>query len=112
MSGGPTVPRARFTRWVVALTGRSGGKTPHRDGFDNRSLFIGRTKFGLLDESGALVLQLPPPRVQELIRDGLGVPWHPDTGKPLKGYVAAGSRHHSKWLGLAKEARASLASKG
>ena len=40
--------------------------------------------FAVLDASGALVLKLPPPRVQELIAAGVGAPWHPGTGAPRR----------------------------
>jgi hypothetical protein len=40
---------------------------------------------------------------------GVGAPWHPGTGKPLKEYVAIGVAQEKKWLVLAKEARAYMA---
>jgi hypothetical protein len=75
------------------------------------SLFVGRKMFGVLDESGALVLKLPPARVQELIASGAGAGWHPGKGSPLKEYVAIGFDRQSRWLPLAKEAREYMASK-
>jgi hypothetical protein len=67
--------------------------------------------FGLLDDSGALVLKLSPARVQELIEAGVGAPWHPGRGKPLKEYVAIGIARQARWLGLAREAREYMGSK-
>ena len=60
---------------------------------------------------GALVVKLPAERVQELISSGVGAPWHPGTGTPLKEYVAIDVAHQGKWLALAKEARTYMASK-
>ena len=67
--------------------------------------------FAVLDETGALVLKLPPERVQELIRAGEGAPWHPGTGRPLKEYVAIAADLHTRWLALAKGSRAYMGAK-
>jgi hypothetical protein len=67
--------------------------------------------FAVLDQSGALVLKLSPDRVQALIASGVGSPWHPGHGKPLKEYVSIGVAEQSEWLKLAKEAREYMGSK-
>jgi hypothetical protein len=74
-------------------------------------LFVGRKMFGVLDATGALVLKLPPVRVQALIARGVGVPWHPGTGTPLKECVAIDFEAEAKWLPLAKESREFMAGK-
>ncbi|MCI4336026.1 MAG: hypothetical protein L3K17_02360 [Thermoplasmata archaeon] len=102
----------QFGRLAQQLADGLAAKSPHREGFGTGSLFVGRKIFGLLDGSGALVLKLSPTRVQELIDSGVGAPWHPGTGKPLKEYVAIGLTRQAKWLGLAKESREYMRSKG
>jgi hypothetical protein len=111
MTKGDPAANAKFARLAKQLAQRSGAGSPHRDGFGTGSLFVGRKMFGLLNDSGALVLKLPPTRVQELIAGGVGAPWHPGTGKPLKEYVAIGVDREADWLRLAKEAREYMGSK-
>ncbi len=111
MSDAPAPAQARFARLAEQIAGESGKGSPHREGFGTGSLFVGKKMFGVLDASGALVLKLPPARVQELIAAGSGTPWHPGTGKPLKEYVAIPLAGSSKWLPLAKESRAYMAGK-
>ncbi|MCI4317221.1 MAG: MmcQ/YjbR family DNA-binding protein, partial [Thermoplasmata archaeon] len=107
----PEAALARFAKLAKQLADGDGSKLPYRDGFGTGSLFVGRKMFGVLDESGALVLKLPPSRVQELIATGVGKGWHPGTGKPLKEYVSVAVGHQAKWLGLARESREYMASK-
>ncbi|MCI4350103.1 MAG: TfoX/Sxy family protein [Thermoplasmata archaeon] len=111
MGVAPKDSAAHFARLSRQLAGAGGADSPHREGFGTGSLFVGRKMFGLLDGSGALVLKLPPSRVQELIARGLGKPWHPGTGKPLKEYVAVGPDRHATWLSLARESRQYMGSK-
>jgi hypothetical protein len=111
MGNDPNPSAARFAALAKKLAEGDPRGNPHRDGFGTGSLFVGKKMFGVLDETGALVLKLPPERVQELIEAGAGAPWHPGTGKPLKEYVAIAAERHMKWLALAKESRAYMASK-
>ena len=111
MSNAPAASETRFAKLAKDLANATGNPSPHREGFGTGSLFVGRKMFGLLDDSGALVLKLPPALVQELITAGVGAPWHPGTGKPLKEYVAIGFVRQAKWLALAKESRAYMGSK-
>jgi hypothetical protein len=111
MSQAPAASQSRFAKLAKELADATGSPSPHREGFGTGSLFVGRKMFGLLDDSGALVLKLPPARVRELIVAGVGAPWHPGTGKPLKEYVAIGFARQTKWLALATEARAYMGSK-
>ncbi|MCI4325679.1 MAG: MmcQ/YjbR family DNA-binding protein [Thermoplasmata archaeon] len=104
----PAAAKARFAKLAIQLAAGDGAETAHREGFGTGSLFVGRKMFAVLDATGALVLKLPPARVQELIAAGVGSPWHPGTGAPLKEYVALGVRAQAKWLALAKESRSHM----
>jgi hypothetical protein len=101
----------RFARLAEVMAPADGAISAHRKGFGTRSMFVGKKMFGVLDGSGALVVKLPPARVQELIASGVGAPWHPGTGTPLKEYVAIGFDRQAKWLALAREARAYMGPK-
>jgi hypothetical protein len=111
MSEAPKASVARFAKLVEQLADGEVADTPRRAGFGTGSLFVGRKMFGLLDETGALVVKLPPARVAALIAAGEGAPWHPGNGKPLKEYVAIGLPRQAKWLALATEAREYMGSK-
>jgi hypothetical protein len=107
----PDAAQARFDQLVDQLGNDDGTTGPRRKGFGSHSMFVGRKMFALLGSDGALVVKLPPVRVAELIATGVGAPWHPGTGSPLKEYVAVGFDQQRKWPALAKEARAFMASK-
>jgi hypothetical protein len=100
-----------FARLARQLAGSDEGQLPHREGKGTGSLFAGKKMFAILDKTGSLVLKLSPAKVQELIAAGVGVPWHPGTGKPLKEYVSVSVESHAKWLDLAMEAREFMSSK-
>jgi hypothetical protein len=110
MSEPPTPSQKRFDRLVHELSKEAPNDSPRRDGFGSGSLFVGRKLFGLLGSTGALIVKLPPLRVAELIASGIGTPWHPGTGKPLKEYVAIAYARQRDWSRFAKEARAYIAS--
>jgi hypothetical protein len=110
MSEIPAKAQARFAKLAKELAPEDGAETAHRKGFGTGSVFAGRKMFAVLDPSGALVLKLPPARVQELIASRVGAPWHPGTGAPLKEYVAIGLAGEKRWLALAKESREYMAS--
>ncbi|MCI4330942.1 MAG: hypothetical protein L3K19_03745 [Thermoplasmata archaeon] len=105
MSSIPERSVTRYAKLAAQLTGGKSGESPLRAGFGPGAMFVGRKMFGVLDESGALVIKLPPARVQELIAKGVGAPWHPGAGAPLKEYIAIGFDKQARWLGLAKESR-------
>jgi hypothetical protein len=111
MSDIPAVAQKRFAKLARELAGGDESKLPFREGMGTGSFFVGKKMFAVLDETGAVVLKLPPARVQELIASGIGAGWHPGTGAPLKEYVAVGMDRQSKWLALAKESREYMASK-
>jgi len=102
--------QAALRRFAKLAEGEE-GKVAFRAGFGTGAMFVGQKMFAVLDASGALVVKLPAERVQELIASGVGAPWHPGTGRPLKEYVAVGVAHQGKWLGLAKDARTYMSSK-
>jgi len=107
----PEAAVARFAKLARELGEEGGAKTAYREGFGTGSLFVGKKMFGVLDTCGALVVKLPPARVQELIAGGVGAPWHPGSGTPLKEYVATGFDRQAKWLALSREAREYMGSK-
>jgi hypothetical protein len=107
----PEAAAARFAKLARQLADGDERQEPHRKGFGTASLFVGRKMFGRLSDSGALVLKLPPNRVEALIASGVGSGWHPGSGTPLKEYVAIGTEHQGSWLRLAKESRQYMASK-
>jgi hypothetical protein len=107
----PTAARARFAKLAEDLADGDDSKLAFRAGFGTGSLFVGRKMFAVLDETGALVLKLPPARVAALIATGAGAPWHPGTGTPLKEYVSIPFAPQARWLGLAKESRDYMRSK-
>ena len=112
MGDPPKESVARFEKLIQQLAEGDTTDTPRRAGFGTGSLFAGRKMFGLLDQSGALVLKLPPPKVEALIAAGTGDPWHPGNGRPLKEYVAIAFARQARWLALAKESRAYMMRKG
>jgi hypothetical protein len=107
----PAASLARLAKLADQLAKSKGTQPLFREGFGTGSLFVGRKMFAVLDESGALVLKLPAARVAELVGAGVGAPWHPGTGTPLKEYVAIGVERQAKWLALAKESHSYMASK-
>ena len=106
MDGPPSASVARFAKLVRELSDDPKGGGTLREGFGTGSLFVGRKMYALLGDDGALVVKLPPPRVAALIAEGVGAPWHPGTGRPLKEYVAIGLSRQRRWKALAIEARA------
>jgi hypothetical protein len=111
MSKNGSTPEELFAKLARQMAGGDGAPLPHREGKGTGSMFVGKKMFAVLDKSGALVLKLPPARVQELIAAAVGAPWHPGTGKPLKEYIAVAADQHAKWLSLAREAREFMAAK-
>jgi hypothetical protein len=103
--------KARFVELAKKLGAGPESASPHRKGFGTGSLFVGKKMFGLLD-GGSLVLKLSPQRVQELIAAGVGAPWHPGKGAPLKEYVAISVNRNAMWLRLAKESRTYMTGRG
>jgi hypothetical protein len=104
--------RREFQKLIERLRAVPGAPDPVRDGFGDRSLFIGAKMFAHLEDSGALVLRLPPERAAELIAQGVGSGWGVTEGTELKGYLAVGARSSSRWFALAQEAQAYKAGKG
>ena len=107
----PKLATERFARLALDLADGDASQLPHREGMGKGSLFVGRKMFAVLDDSGAVVLKLPPARVAELIAEGVGRPWHPGSGAPLKEYVAIGLDQRARWLPLARESRSYMSGK-
>jgi hypothetical protein len=68
--------------------------------------------FARLDGDGSLVLKLPSERVNVLIGQGVGQRWGVAEGQFLKEYVRIDHRQRARWLTLAKESYAFVATKG
>jgi hypothetical protein len=107
----PEAARKRFAKLADDLGGVPGRASPHLEGFGTGSMFVGRKMFAVLDPSGSLVIKLPPTRVAELIDGGVGAPWHPGGGTPLKEYISIPASRARRWLPLARESREYMARK-
>ncbi len=104
----PEASKQRFAQLAEEMARGDLGVSAHRKGFGTRSMFVGRKMFAVLDKSGELVVKLPPVRVAALIASGVGRPWNPGAGTPLKEYVAISIEYESQWTALAREARAHM----
>lgn len=68
-------------------------------------LRVDGTFFASLDHrSGDLVVKLPAARVDELIDEGVGLPFAPN-GRRFKEWTVVPHRDHALWTDLADEAR-------
>ena len=66
------------------------------------------TKLFAMFYKGDLLLTLPPPRVQQLIEAGHGLPFDPGTGTVLKNRVLIPATRKRTWIRLCEEAVAAL----
>jgi hypothetical protein len=69
------------------------------------SLCVDRKVFVMLAK-GALVVKLPTARVATLISSGVGQPWDPGNGKPMKQWLLVPMASGADWIDLARESRA------
>ena len=69
------------------------------------SLCVDRKVFVMLTK-GALVVKLPTARVATLISSGVGQPWDPGNGKPMKQWLLVPMSAGTDWIALARESRA------
>ena len=60
---------------------------------------------------GKFVAKLPKPRVDEMVKAGVGEPFDPGHGRLMKEWIAIADRRAS-WIALAKEARAYVGGAG
>jgi TfoX/Sxy family transcriptional regulator of competence genes len=105
----PTV-QARFAELADALVGRDGVTLgPDRRGFGSGALQVEGRIFAMVAR-GRLVVKLPRERVTALLASGDGVAFDAGKGRPMKEWVALEERTGERWLELAREARAFVAS--
>ena len=76
--------------------------------FGALSLKVGDKAFAMLYK-GDLVIKLPRERVDALAKSAVGKPFEPSTGRVMKEWISVGPNQQSRWLPLAKEARAFVA---
>jgi len=70
--------------------------------FGADAITVGGKGFAMIHR-GMLVLKLPRGRVDALVTAGIGAPFDPGMGRPMKEWVAIAS-HEDQWLALAREA--------
>jgi hypothetical protein len=71
--------------------------------FGSSALTTGGRIFAMLVR-GRLVVKLPRRRVDELLGAAQGEPFDAGRGRPMKEWVAFGSRSQERWLDMATEA--------
>jgi hypothetical protein len=78
--------------------------------FVSTALQVNRKMFAHTAD-GRLILKLPAKRVAELVAAGVGASYDAGTGKPLKEWISLQASDGDRWLPLAREAMAFIASK-
>lgn len=66
---------------------------------------VGKKMFAMFSKE-ALLLKMPPERVEALIAAGHGLPYDPGTGKVMKNYVIIPMAKKNLWIKLCEEAAA------
>ena len=74
------------------------------EGRGSQGIKFGKKMF-VMFYKGDLIVQLSPERVGELIADGIGVPFDPGTGKPMKNRVLIPSARKDAWIDLCEESK-------
>lgn len=100
-----------FAPIVEALSVRKGVTLGSgRRGFGSDALQIEGHIFAMA-RAGGLVLKLPAERVAELIAGGDGAAFGAGKGRPMREWVVIDRRAQRRWLALAEEAAAFVATK-
>jgi hypothetical protein len=94
----------RFDDLVDELVGTDGVTPPRGGSGFGRSALRFQGKIFAMHVRGALVLKLPPDRVEALVRAGEGVPFDANKGTPMRGWLSLDPRSALPWLPLATEA--------
>lgn len=103
-----TGPEDRFAALGDAVADQAGVTTPDepgRRGFGSSALKVNGSIFAMLTR-GQLVVKLPRERVDMLIADGTGGPFHAGKASPMKEWLTVRSDNEDTWLMLAREALA------
>jgi hypothetical protein len=72
-------------------------------GFGVGALKVNGKIFAMMSAKGQFVVKLSQTRVDALVASGEGVRFEPRPGRPMKGWLAVGSRQ-KMWIELAREA--------
>lgn len=102
----PVDPEKRFAALVDTFATRSGVSPPAESGrraFGSLALKVNGSIFAML-VGGRLVVKLPKGRVEALLTDGSGTPFHAGKGRPMKEWVTVVGDDEETWQALASEA--------
>ena len=112
MSSPSLTPEECYATVVDALLGHTDvtfGSTG-KSSFGSTALKINNKIFAMLSSKDKFVVKLPRPRVDALIADGEGERFDPGHGRLMKEWIVIESSSPERWLSLAKEAMAFVAS--
>jgi len=79
--------------------------------FSSKSVLNVDGKIFAMFVKGQFVAKLPKPRVDEMVKAGVGKPFDPGHGRLMKEWIAL-SGPSATWIALAKEARAYVGGRG
>ena len=74
------------------------------EGRGSQGIKFGKKMF-VMFYKGDLIVQMPPARIAELIADGIGEPFDPGTGTPMKNRVLVSSARKDAWIALCEESK-------
>jgi hypothetical protein len=95
-------PDPRFLPVVAALDGVPGLSLMESNSGATRGLMLDGHSFGM-SSHGRLILKLTEERATELVAAGVGSPFYPSPGRPLKGWIEI-TNPDADWVALAQEA--------
>ncbi|MHA2060464.1 MAG: hypothetical protein ACW976_06780 [Candidatus Ranarchaeia archaeon] len=73
-----------------------------------QGLKYGKKLFAMFTK-GAILIRLPPIRVNEVIASGEGLPHDPGTGTPMKNMVLIPAKNKALWIQMCEEAKSHMA---
>jgi hypothetical protein len=92
-----------FLAVVRAFAGDRHVTRETRQGFGSGALKVNGKIFAMISSRGEFVVKLPKPRVDDLVRDGVGTRFEPGPGRVMKEWLAT-SGGRDRWTELAEEA--------
>jgi hypothetical protein len=101
-------PDPRFEPVAAAFAGVAGFSLMESASKATRGLMLEGKSFGM-SSHGRLILKLTDQLASELIEAGVGIPFYPSPGRPLKGWIEI-TDPGADWVALAREAYAIAAS--
>lgn len=93
----------KFARVAEVFSKDRGVAVGGGKGFGSGALKVHGKIFAMLDSKDQFVVKLSKKRVDELIASGVGIPFEPRPGKPMKEWLVV-TAARSDWAKLAKEA--------